>query len=391
MKKIICIAGLIGSGKDEAAKYIEEKYGYHVIDYANILREICRRDGLEVTRENLQNTRVKYGNTFLAEIAIKKIQECGKDRIILTPMRRSEDFAIPKKEFGHAMKMIVVQAPQETRFERLKSRGRENDPKDFLTFQRQERREFEIFNFDRTFSMADYEVDNSGTLEELHSQIDDIMASIEGSRKIRMIIMGPQGSGKGTHAKKLAAKLGLLHISTGDLLREIAAQNDEEGREMKNLLSSGVLLSDEKMFSILKKRMDEAKAGFILDGWPRTLNQAELTDTLTHIDKVLYLNVTDKECLRRLGGRAQCEKCGAIYGNENPPKERGKCDACKGQLYIRDDDKEETIRKRLAVYHEQTEPILEFYRKKSILHEVVIDRIMDPEEVFENICAKLLV
>lgn len=171
---IIAIAGLIGSGKDEVAGYISRKHGYYVIDYADILRGICRDEGLEVTRDNLQNLRVKYGNTFLAEAAVKKAKESGKKNIILTPIRRSEDFTIPEKEFPGIM-MILVEAPERVRFERLKLRKRENYPKDFAEFQRQESREFSIYDFDKTFSYAKYKIANNGSVEELHSSIDRIM------------------------------------------------------------------------------------------------------------------------------------------------------------------------------------------------------------------------
>ena len=171
---IIAIAGLIGSGKDEVAGYISRKYGYHVIDYAGILRGICRDEGLEVTRDNMQNLRLKYGNTFLAEAVVKKAKESGKKNIILTPIRRSEDFTIPEKEFP-GIRMILVEAPERVRFERLKARNRENDPKDFAEFQRQESREFLIYDFDKTFSYAKYNIINNGSVEELHSSIDKIM------------------------------------------------------------------------------------------------------------------------------------------------------------------------------------------------------------------------
>ena|SRR3989338_1458588 len=176
---IICIAGLIGSGKDTAAEYISSKYGYTIIDYANILREICKNEGLELTRDNLQNLRVKYGNTFLAEEAVKRVKASGKKKIILTPMRRSEDFEIPKQEFGDALKLIVVDAEPKVRFARLNKRGRENDPKDFDEFLRQEKRENEIFNFDRTFSYADFSIENNGSVRELEQKIDKIMGTVK--------------------------------------------------------------------------------------------------------------------------------------------------------------------------------------------------------------------
>ena len=176
---ILCIAGLIGSGKDTAAEYISKKYGYKIIDYAAILREICRREGLELTRDNLQNLRIKYGNTFLAEEAVNRIKKSGGTNIILTPMRRSEDFEIPKKEFGKIVKLIVVEASTKKRFERLNKRGRENDPKDFKEFERQEKRENEIFNFEKTFSYADFKITNNKRMDDMKKEIDKVMKAIK--------------------------------------------------------------------------------------------------------------------------------------------------------------------------------------------------------------------
>ena len=150
-----------------------------MIDYANIRREICKKEGLELSRDNLQNLRVKYGNTFLAEEAVKRIKDSEGKKIILTPMRRSEDFEIPKKEFGSVLTLIVVDADPETRFKRLSMRGRENDPKDLNEFLRQEKRENEIFNFEKTFSYADFTIENDSGLKDLETKIDNVMKVIK--------------------------------------------------------------------------------------------------------------------------------------------------------------------------------------------------------------------
>ncbi len=176
--RVVCIAGLIGSGKDTASEHIAKKYGHHIIDYANILRDICRREGLELTRDNLQNLRIKYGNTFLGEEAVRQAKSSGHSKILFTPIRRSEDFLIPKEKLENVV-MILVEADPKVRFERLKVRGRENDAKDFFEFQRQETREFEIFDFKKTFSHADYKINNNGSREELYKQIDKIIEKIE--------------------------------------------------------------------------------------------------------------------------------------------------------------------------------------------------------------------
>jgi dephospho-CoA kinase len=170
----------MGSGKDTVSEYIAKKYGYQIIDYANILREICKKEGLELTRDNLQNLRVKYGNTFLAEESVKRAKASGQGKILFTPIRRSEDILIPKKELKDVI-MILVEADQKVRFQRLKGRGRENDPKDFTEFQRQEAREFSIYDFEKAFSHADYKINNNGGKKELYKQIDTVMKKIEKS------------------------------------------------------------------------------------------------------------------------------------------------------------------------------------------------------------------
>ena len=177
---IICIAGLIGSGKDTAAEYIAKKYGYHIIDYAQILREICRKEGLEVNRDNLQNLRIKYGNTFLAEEVVNRVKKSGHNKIVLTPLRRSEDYEIPKRVFGTAVKLLVIESDQSVRFERLNKRGRENDPKDITEFQRQDTREWQIYDFDKTFSYADFKIINNGNINALHKEVEKVMKKLGG-------------------------------------------------------------------------------------------------------------------------------------------------------------------------------------------------------------------
>ncbi len=177
MRRIIAITGLIGSGKDTVAEHIAEKYGYEIIDYANILREICKEEGLELTRDNLQNLRLKYGNTFLAEEIVKRVKKSTSDKIVLTPLRRSEDFEIPQKEFGDII-MILVESDDRIRFERISKRGRENDPEDFEEFQRQAKRDADIYDFDKTFSYAKFKITNNGTTEDLKKEVDKVMEKL---------------------------------------------------------------------------------------------------------------------------------------------------------------------------------------------------------------------
>ena len=196
---------------------------------------------------------------------------------------------------------------------------------------------------------------------------------------MRILLIGPQGCGKGTQAKLLASKLGVPHISTGDLLRSVTG---ELRKEIDSYVVSGKLYPDEKMLEVLKGRFEEPDClnGFILDGFPRNLKQAEMLDSITKVDRVIEISISDDESVRRLSGRVACSSCGEGFNNVTmPPREKGKCDKCGGELVQRADDTEEAIRKRLEIYHRETEPILEHYKAVRVNGEQGV------EEVFEEI------
>jgi adenylate kinase len=200
------------------------------------------------------------------------------------------------------------------------------------------------------------------------------------------ILFGPPGAGKGTQAKKIAGKFGILHLSTGDMFRSVQ-KTDET---IKKLLAAGQLVPDEIVIDIVKKRLDEddVERGFLLDGFPRTLKQAEELDTALKsknikIDAVFLIDVHSEEVVKRIAGRRSCG-CGASYHiTALPPKEDGKCDLCGGELVHRDDDKEEVVRDRLAVYEKQTKSLAEYYKKAGLL--VIIDGLEDEQTVFTRI------
>ncbi len=208
---------------------------------------------------------------------------------------------------------------------------------------------------------------------------------------MNLIFLGPPGSGKGTQAKMLVDKYGIPQISTGDILREAVKEGTPLGKEAKKYMDEGKLVPDEVVVGIVRERLKEPDCtkGFILDGFPRTIPQAEALDkTLQEmgkgIDHVLSLEVDREELVRRLSGRRTCKRCGAMYHIIfDPPKKDGVCDRCGGELYQRDDDKEETIRERLRVYEEQTAPLIEYYRKKGLLRP--IDGVGKIEEIFARI------
>lgn len=192
---------------------------------------------------------------------------------------------------------------------------------------------------------------------------------------MKLILLGAPGAGKGTQAVMLTEKLGICHISTGDIFRNNIKKGTELGIEAKKYIDKGMLVPDEITISIVKDRIqqEDCKKGFILDGFPRTIPQAEFLDkTLTEmgmaIDTALNILVSDEEIIKRISGRRTCPVCGVSYHLVyNPPKKEGICDNCQNILVQRDDDKQETVIKRLNTYHEQTEPLIEYYKKQGKL------------------------
>jgi len=195
---------------------------------------------------------------------------------------------------------------------------------------------------------------------------------------MRVVFLGPPGAGKGTQAGRLCADRKWAHVSTGDLLREAVAAKSDLGLKAQSFMTSGRLVPDDLVVSIVAERLkkDDCARGFVLDGFPRTVVQAEMLEkTLGEmgrkLDVALYF-ATDREVVvRRLSGRRICRKCGANYHVTNiPPKKAGVCDKCGGELYQRDDDKARTVGKRLEVYQQQTAPLIEFYRQRGLLKEI---------------------
>ena len=192
---------------------------------------------------------------------------------------------------------------------------------------------------------------------------------------MRVAFLGPPGAGKGTQARDLAHEWGVLHLATGDMLREAVAAGSALGREAKRYMDQGALVPDDVIIRMMAERLGAADAGrgFILDGFPRTITQAEalarlLKDLGQTLDTVIYFDVSEPELLRRLTGRRVCRSCGHSYHlTSNPPKRAGVCDACGGELYQRDDDGEATVRNRLEVYRRQTAPLLDYYRQRNML------------------------
>lgn len=192
---------------------------------------------------------------------------------------------------------------------------------------------------------------------------------------IDMVFLGPPGAGKGTYAKELVKLLDIPHISTGDMFREAVASGSELGKKVEEILKKGELVPDDITISIVKERLskEDCKKGFILDGFPRTVDQAKaLDEILTSLGRKLryafYFEVSEELVVQRITNRRICKNCGKIFNLLTmPPKVEGKCDVCGGELYQREDDKEEVVRKRYRVYMENTHPVIEYYQKQNKL------------------------
>ncbi len=213
--------------------------------------------------------------------------------------------------------------------------------------------------------------------------------------KKHLIFLGPPGAGKGTQAKRLEENFGFEHISTGELLRNEIKSGTSLGREISDIIKKGELVSDDVIIEIIKKYLtfEIVKKGFVLDGFPRTVAQAEKLDLIVkqldfNIDVVLYVEIDENTAINRISNRRVCSKCGAIYHLEyNPPKIEGVCDKCGGSLYQREDDKESTVRNRFEVYINQTFPLVQYYSQRELL--VNIDGTKTPDGIFNDIIAAL--
>ena len=208
---------------------------------------------------------------------------------------------------------------------------------------------------------------------------------------LKIIMLGAPGAGKGTQAKKIAAKYSIPHISTGDIFRANIKNNTELGQKAKTYMDKGELVPDELVVDLIMDRFKEPDCanGYVLDGFPRTIPQAEALDKALNaqkesVDYAINVEVPDENIINRMSGRRACVGCGATYHIQfNPTKVEGVCDVCGDKLILRDDDKPETVKNRLSVYHEQTQPLIDYYAKKNILAEV--DGTKDMEDVFNAI------
>jgi adenylate kinase len=212
---------------------------------------------------------------------------------------------------------------------------------------------------------------------------------------MRLVLLGAPGAGKGTQAKKLIEKHGIPQISTGDILRKAVADGTPLGKEAKSYMDKGELVPDKVVIGLIEDRLKQpdCKKGFILDGFPRNTAQAETLDAMLKklnmpLDSALSVDVPKDDLMKRLTGRRTCKGCQQMYNVYfSPPKKNGICDKCGGELFHRDDDKEETIKRRLDVYDAQTAPLISYYKKSGILKSVI--GVGGIDEIFKKVCAAL--
>jgi len=208
---------------------------------------------------------------------------------------------------------------------------------------------------------------------------------------VKIIMLGAPGAGKGTQAKMIADKYGIPHISTGDIFRANIKNGTELGKKAKTYMDQGLLVPDELVVDLVVDRVkqDDCEKGYVLDGFPRTIPQAECLDEALKnlgekVDFAINVEVPDENIINRMSGRRACVACGATYHIVHiPTKVEGICDRCNAELILRDDDKPETVKKRLDIYHEQTQPLIDYYTKSEVLVEV--DGTKDMSEVFADI------
>jgi len=212
---------------------------------------------------------------------------------------------------------------------------------------------------------------------------------------MRLILLGPSGAGKGTQAEGIKKEFNIPHISTGDIFRENIKNNTELGKKAQEYMNKGLLVPDELVVDLVKDRLskEDCKKGFLLDGFPRTIEQAKALDKVLDkinqkLDRAININVDEEILVERIVGRRICKDCKATYHVKfNPPKVEGTCDKCGGELYQRDDDKEETVEKRIKVYNEQTQPLIDYYDSKDLL--LNINGEQEIQKVLEDIINNL--
>lgn len=205
---------------------------------------------------------------------------------------------------------------------------------------------------------------------------------------MNVIVFGPPGGGKGTNSSRISERFDIPHIATGDIFRKEVAQQTELGQKIEEYLEAGDLVPNETVIEVVKKRLSDpnCQEGFVLDGYPRTIEQANALDEIADIDVVVNLDVSDDVIINRLSSRRVCKDCGEIYNLQfKPPEQEGICDRCNSELYQREDDRPKVIGNRLEKYRERTKPLLEHYREDGLVEDILVEKERPIEEVTDEV------
>ncbi len=384
-KLIIVLIGLASSGKDTIADYLVGK-GFLHLSLSATLKEICKKKGGYHGRDDLirmgNYLRKRYGVGYLAKKTVEKKEAQRSRTLVLSSIRNPGEITELKK---HGLVFtIAVKAPRTVRYARAKKRCRIEDAVTYLKFSAQELRERKGSatqqQLDKLLASAEYTIINNGSLSALNKKVELVLSKIrKKQRKVmpyNIVILGPQGSGKGTQAEMLVKKFNLFHVETGMIFRHLAKKNTPLGHKINTIINKqGGLVPDEivKKALLEKLRRVPASQGLLFDGFPRNLRQAKMLDAIfvtldSELTKVIFLPIARKTTIQRLSLRRTCEKCNRIFiAGLSIPKRKKRCTYCNGKIIQREDDKPKAIAKRLSVYAKLTKPVVEYYKKQGIL------------------------
>ena len=383
-KLIIVLIGLASSGKDTIADYLVEK-GFLHLSLSATLKEICKKQGGYRGRDDLirmgNYLRKRYGVGYLARKTEKKEAQRSKS-LVLSSVRNPGEITELKK---HALVFtIAVKAPRTVRYARTKKRGRIEDAVTYQKFSAQELQERRGSatqqQLDKLLASAEHTIINNSSLSALYKKVELVFSKIRKRQRKAMphniVILGPQGSGKGTQAEMLVKKFNLFHVETGTILRRLAKKDTALGRKIDTIINKqGGLVPDDIVQKALlyKLRRVPASKGLLFDGFPRNLRQAKMLNAIfstigRELTEIVYLPITRKTTIRRLSLRRTCEKCNRIFiAGVSIPKHKKRCAYCKGKIIQREDDKPKAIAKRLSVYAKLTKPVVIYYKKQGKL------------------------
>lgn len=384
-KMYIGVVGRSASGKDTFADYLTQKGFFH-ISISDMIREVARKQRSYRGRDDLirigNQQRKKYGAGIFGKRVLERAEKRNFEKVVFSSLRNPAE--IKAFSAGGNLITVEVKAPLKVRFNRIKKRGKIDDKVTFAQFVEQGRCESRGGRYqqqlDTVIAMADYTVVNSGTKPQFFKKIDNLLNKVqraqEASLILNMVILGPQGSGKGTQAEALVKKFNLHHIETGKILRHMAKQKSALGQKIDRLINKeGKLVSGAIVIKVLEHELKKVpkKNGLLFDGYPRNRQQARVLDELLkrfgrELTHVIYLPILRVTTVKRLELRRTCNRCNKIYIlGVNIKHGVKRCPSCGGTIYQREDDKPKAIAQRLRMYQKKTVPVVQYYKKQSIL------------------------